>query len=380
MVGGWQAAALIPWSLLQAAAAAGARIKLITYGSGNQLTEIDVRTAPLTNRPRWWSLSNLSPGSAWALAKADAKVRIEEQLTGGEFAAVVVNHAAMGWALPLVERAGVPLVYLSHNHEASVRPGITHASSPLWKEPLLRFDAAKFARLEKALVNAAALVTAITKTDAALDRQQKPGSNAVLKLTLGYSAAVDQPPAITRETPRQVMLLGRYDWVAKQENLARWAAEVVLMLQAAGIETTVIGHVPQALQTSLAGDGLRFLEEQADLTESQAQGRIGLVAKALDGGFKMKTLDYIFLGLPVAALPGCPIGLPDDVVRNALEAPTPKALTEAISAVIDDLPKLQHMRQGALAAAREVFDWETLGKLLVSAIKEACLRNGVSSR
>ena len=53
----------------------------------------------------------------------------------------------------------------------------------------------------------------------------------------------------------------------------------------------------------------------------------------------MKTLDYIFHGLPVAALPGGLVGLPDGVVQNALEAPAPNALAEAISAVIDDLPK-----------------------------------------
>ena len=94
----------------------------------------------------------------------------------------------------------------------------------------------------------------------------------------------------------------------------------------------------------------------------------------------MKTLDYIFHGLPVAALPGGLVGLPDGVVQNALEAPAPKALAEAISAVIDDLPKLQQMQQDALTAAREVFDCETRGKHLVSAIKEACLHNGVGSR
>jgi hypothetical protein len=38
------------------------------------------------------------------------------------------------------------------------------------------------------------------------------------------------------------------------------------------------------------------------------------------------------------------------------------------------------MQQDALTAAREVFDWETRGKQLVSAIKEACLHNGVGSR
>lgn len=365
--------------LLGAAAKAGASITLLTYGKGQDLPCISVYSMEPANRPRWQSLASSLPGSAWALAGAKPEKLLQEHLKARDWTAVVVDHAAMGWALPAINHAGVPLVYVSHNHEASVRPRVASASRPAWKQPLLRWDAAKFARLETALVEAAAVVSAITEDDAALYRAQKPAGQ-VLTLTPGYQSFMGGPPPLTASTPRQVMLLGRYDWVAKQDNLARWAAEGVPVLAAAGIDTCVIGHVPAALTARLAQPGLRFSGEQPDLSSSLPQGRIGLVAEALGGGFKMKTLDYIFHGLPIAALPGGLAGLPPGVTSNALEADSPKALAEAIIGVIDDLPALERMQRGALGAAQEAFDWESRGKLLISTIKEARLRRGVRSR
>ncbi len=351
---------------------------LVTYGAGDALGNLRIKPVTPAKRPRWRSIASDLPGSAWELASPEATATVKAKLADGPWHAVIVDHAAMGWSLPLVKGAGVPLVYVSHNHEASVRPAVARASKPRWKQPLLRWDAAKFARLEKALAAEAVLVTAITEDDAALFQQLGPGG-PVLALTPSYDAAMAQPPALTGETPRRVMLLGRYDWVAKQENLARWAAEGVPVLAAADVETMVIGHVPAALQARLARPGLRFAGEQADLTDSLPRGRIGLVAEGL-GGFKMKTLDYIFHGLPMAALPGGFAGLPEGVVQNALEAPTPKVLAEAILAVIDNLPRLVQMQHGALAAAQAAFDWQSRGEVLVSTIEEACLRSSARSR
>ena len=365
--------------LLAAAAAVGADITLLTYGIGAALPGVAVQTVEPANRPRWQSLASGLPGSAWALAGPEVASALQRLLAVRNSAAIVVDHAAMGWALPYIVRAGLPLVYISHNHEGSVRPRVANAASPAWKRPLLRWDAAKFARLETALVEAAAVISAITGDDAELYSSQKPAGR-ILTLTPGYRRLKSPPAPLTASTPRQVMLLGRYDWVAKQDNLTRWAAEGAPVLAAAGVDTCVIGHVPEALQARLAQPGIRFLGEQPDLAASLPQGRLGLVAEALGGGFKMKTLDYIFHGLPIAALPGGLTGLPAGVTKHALEAASPKTLAEAILAVIDDLPRLARMQQGALAAAHEVFDWESRGKLLISAIKEARLRRGVRSR
>jgi glycosyltransferase involved in cell wall biosynthesis len=359
--------------LIKAAASAGAAITLAAYGDGSALPCVRTETARQGIRGRWQSLASGLPASSWALASPEMKALVQRLLREQAWAAVVIDHAAMGWAAPLVRQAGIPLVYVSHNHEASTRREVARMARPFWKQPLLRWDAAKFGRLEQALVRDAALVSAITAEDAAAFRQQGGGA-AVITLTPGYAGGLRQLPPLTPDTPRRVMLVGRYDWIAKQENLARWAAEGVPILAAAGVETAVIGHVPEALRRRLAAPGLRFLGEQADLAAGLADGRIGLVAEALGGGFKMKTLDYVFHGLTLAALPGGLTGLPDNVRANALTAATPGDLAGEILAAIDDLPRLSQMRAKAFQAAQQAFDWTGRGEMLVSAIKEHGLR------
>jgi glycosyltransferase involved in cell wall biosynthesis len=169
------------------------------------------------------------------------------------------------------------------------------------------------------------------------------------------------------------MLLGRYDWVAKQANLAKWAEEGVPLLQAAGIETAVIGHVPPALQNRLERPGLAFWGEQRDLATALAHGRIGLVPEEIGGGFKMKTLDYIFHGLPVAALSGSLSGLSDRIRAQTLQAPSQRALAETIIAAIDDLPRLNALQTTARALAAQEFDWQERGKRLAAAIRQVGL-------
>ena len=360
--------------LLQAAAAAGAAITLATCGDGEALPGVRVRAVPPRIRGRWRSLASPLPGSAWTLAQPDMKDLVQRLLAEQDWSAAVIDHAAMGWAAQPLRLAGVPLVYAAHNHEATTRRTVAGLARPRWKRPLLRWDAAKFGRLERALVRDAALVTAITPEDAAAFRGDS-GGGPVIELTPGYAGGLKRLPPLAPDTPRRVILVGRYDWVAKQENLARWAAEGVPVLAAAGVETLVIGHVPAGLRRRLQRPGLRFAGEQADLAAGLAAGRIGLVAEALGGGFKMKVLDYIFHGLTVAALPGGLTGLPAAARANALEAATPAALAGAILAAIDDVARLAEMRAGAFQAAGRAFGWQDRGEALLSAIKEHCLRS-----
>ncbi|MGY9054483.1 MAG: hypothetical protein ACKVGZ_02560 [Alphaproteobacteria bacterium] len=213
--------------LMTAAAEASLSITLASFGDGPPLPRIAMEPLPQANRLRALSLASSLPASVWALAAPAARRRLRAILANRPWAAVVIDHAAMAWAMPLVEAARLPLVYVSHNHEASIRPAVAYGARPGLKRALMRLDAAKFARLESQLVQAACLVTAITDEDAMLYRHQQPGKS-VITLTPGYGGRGSDPPRrITTQTPRRVLLVGRYDWVAKQANLSRWAAKAV---------------------------------------------------------------------------------------------------------------------------------------------------------
>jgi len=360
--------------LLRATAAAGQPITLLTYGEGPAIQGVQTISVPPPRRPRVLGIGSTLPASAWALASPEARHELARLLGAQEWRAAVVDHAAMAWTVPAIRATRIPLVYVSHNHEASVRPAVARAETAFARRPLMLWDAKKFAWLEKNAVGEAALVTAITEADAAQYRRE--GSSApILTLTPGYTALEQPPRSITEETPRRVVLVGRYDWVAKQANLQRWAAEGVPILGMRGVETVIAGHVPEALQARLRQPGLRFLGEVQNLSPILADARVGLVAEELGGGFKMKTLDYIHHGLPVAALAGNLAGIPSNVQDFAIQEDTRASLAQAILSEIDDIPRLNTRHRGALQAARQEFDWDTRGVRFAAAVAPLRLRS-----
>jgi glycosyltransferase involved in cell wall biosynthesis len=156
--------------------------------------------------------------------------------------------------------------------------------------------------------------------------------------------------------------------VAKQLNLIRWAEQAVPHLAAAGIETQVVGTVPPNLRARIARPGLSFTGPVPDVAPYLANARFGLVAEDVGGGFKLKTLDYIFHRLPVAALDGNLAGQPQGVLDNALSAPTPRALADAIGSSIDDLERLNQMQHNAFRAAEPAFDWAERARRFLHAL------------
>ena len=105
------------------------------------------------------------------------------------------------------------------------------------------------------------------------------------------------------------------------------------------------------------------------MTPHLLDARMGLVVEEFGGGFKLKTLEYLFHGLPLAglvqAVEGLPLTSPDHLL---LEEDVPSLLS-AILPLIDDLDRLNAMRREAYTICREAFRWETRGAQLREAIE-----------
>jgi glycosyltransferase involved in cell wall biosynthesis len=140
----------------------------------------------------------------------------------------------------------------------------------------------------------------------------------------------------------------------------------------AGIGIDVVGRVPGPLRTYLQPrlHATQFHGFVDDLGAIFRQSRFGLIIEETGGGFKLKTLDYIFNGLPVAALSGSFEGVPPEVAAHFLVERDVSSLSNAIVATINDDERLQAMRAGALGAARDRFDWGTGARNFISAIKD----------
>jgi glycosyltransferase involved in cell wall biosynthesis len=231
-------------------------------------------------------------------------------------------------------------------------------------------DARKAARLERRLVDAAALVTTTTPVDADLFRLQAPGQR-YLVLTPGYGGTVAPPRLIGPHTPRRVLLLGSYKWAAKRLNLAEFLDQGARRLIDAGVGIDVVGPITPELAAPLKRDflDLRIAGELDDLRPVFQDARIGLVVEAVGGGFKLKVLDYVFNRLPVLALAGSVEGMPLVADQSILVAGDVAAMAERIIDLIDDFDRLNRIQEAAFRACDGQFDWPQRGEILARAME-----------
>lgn len=339
---------------------------------------LTVPTPPASVIP---SLFSLQPLVTRRHATAPIRRRLQRLLGEERFDAVVFDNYAAGWALSATRRAhGGPVrAYVAHNHEASLAWAILKDSRTSWPRRLaLRLNAAKIGWLERRLVARCDLVSAITQEDADAFARQIVGTHVVLAPPGHPGAERRAVRALTSETPRRVVLLGSYRWEAKQMNLRALVQAADARFSQAGVVLDVVGEIPVELRSELQRQTRStvfhgFVADPSSLFEG---ARVGLVPEVTGGGFKLKTLDYVFAGLPVVALDNALAGLPPPVRHAMVGAPDLTGLVDAVLTLIDDLPELDRRQRAAREAAAPRFGWAQRGTELHKAFGEAEARRG----
>lgn len=292
--------------------------------------------------------------------------------------AVVLDHYGSSWLHRLVRqaRAGADApalrVHLSHNHEASLWRGLVAGyEGPPLKHAALWLNQRRIARCEQRLAAGVHLLCCITPEDAAAFAAQGVRTPSLV-VSPGYSGTVAPPRTIDEHTPRHVLLLGSYRWIAKQHNLRALAAAADAAFTRHGIVLDVVGDAPPELRAALAGCRALRLHGFADsLAPFTADARLALVPEAIGGGFKLKLLDYVFHRVPVVSLDAASAGLPPALRERLLHAPDLPGLVDTVLRHIDDLPLLNRLQAEAFDIAQSAFDWNERGQALLAAMRQA---------
>ena len=263
------------------------------------------------------------------------------------------------------------LVYLSHNHESSVRrlTALEFRGNPV-KRLALKREAGKVARLEARLVADSDIVTANTAEDAALFHAGNPAC-APLIVTPGYEGPVLRARTIDASTPRRVTILGSFGWIAKQMNLEAFLTVAAPAFAAAGAEIEILGTMPEDYMAKIrrAWPTVLVRGRYDDVAPYLADTRLGIVPEQTGGGFKHKVLSYAFCRAPVAALEGSVAGMPLIPDESILCAPDMNRLTERCLAALDDFYLLNRLQDNAFKAVETAFDWADRGRVLADAIR-----------
>jgi glycosyltransferase involved in cell wall biosynthesis len=289
--------------------------------------------------------------------------------------AIVVDHLGMGWVWPAVEayrrrKPSVVSIFIAHQREGEARRSMArNFRGSILGKIALSVDAAKADRLERKLVRQSNLVSSIT----AEDLRCLGGSDKVVLLPPGYAGPRLAYREINDQTPRRVLILGSATWLAKQMNLIEFTVAADGIFYEREIELWVVGNVPDHL-TKNHFRATHFLGFVEDLEPILRSVRIGIVAERTGGGFKLKTLDYIFHRVPIAAIKGSIAGLPLMPETDYLSFESMQELAQGVAAVIDDIERLNSLQRAACEKCDTGFDWDDRGRSLGNAIRQAMCR------
>lgn len=383
--------ALFTAGLVKAARRAGMDVSVVGLTRGpavaagelNAIADADWHQVAAEPRPAWQSVLSPLPRDAFGLAPAGMRARVDALLSR-TWDWIVLDHARSGGVLDLVlaKRKGARLAYLAHNVEGRVRLEVAGEMAEGFAKAPYLFDATKYRHLEARLLRAADRVLAITAEDVAEFRRSGVAAYHVAPVYFGPRVATR---TIDAATPRRIMLIGSFDWVAKQKNLARFLERSGDRLARAGIALDIIGSVPGKLREMIGQryGCVRLHGSVDDVRELAGNARCGVIPEELGGGMKLKTLDYIFMRVPVFSLDPGIAGLPDAVRGSVFSAPDFDVLCDGLAGRIDDFDLLNQMQDGAFTAAAAYFRVEDAAAALSAALAEALggaqVRAGASS-
>jgi glycosyltransferase involved in cell wall biosynthesis len=324
---------------------------------------------------RWGSLASWLPHTAYRCRTTAMKRVLHQLLERGGWDGIVFDGISVGWALAPVRefydgRSDRPrLIYVSHNHEESLRHQVADSQPDFLRRQAVRLDAAKVSRLERDLVDQVDFVTAITPEDLRLYRRRR-GGRPMGVLTPGYRGRRLAQREITRRVPRRAVIVGSFDWIAKRMNLEEFVAVADPMFADGDAELMAVGsaderflkRMRQRTRASL------FTGTVPDVTRYIDEARIAIVPERNGGGFKLKVLEYVFNRIPVFALQGSFAGVPLVHGESVMLYPDHAALARGVLDTIDDVERLNRLQERAFAACRDHFEWASRGHQILSLI------------
>lgn len=370
--------------LIASAADAGATLTVVGLerpdGNGNTRRHDRVDYILSDDRPLAspWKLLSPLPGVATWSRVPGTQAALSLLLADDRWDAVVFDSIAWGWALPAVRRYRsrwpVKLAYLAHNVETNVARRIARATAGA-RRIVREVEVWKVRSIERALVAACDLVTCDAPEDRhdleAMTSRQK----SVVFLAPGYAGNRVPSRTIDADSPRRAVAVGSFDWAAKRSSLEAFLKAGLPLLERAGCELQVVGDAdPRYLEEMRRRfPTVEFTGRVEDVRPYMAGARLAVVPDLI-GGFKLKTLDYVFNRVPIlgmaGALPGTPL-----VDRESIRLfNSHEALARGVIVAMDDVASLNAQQNRAYAACADCFDWDRTGRLLVDTLRGLPLR------
>jgi glycosyltransferase involved in cell wall biosynthesis len=368
--------ALYTRGLLTAAANFTTELRLV----GHLRPGHDLPPRPLTPHESWIaigapkrsalsSLFSLYPKDIYLFTTQEYRSIIKENLKR-DWDWIVIDHANASGTIDIIKRdkRGAKIGYVAHNAEGLIRPRIASLMKPVAKRLVMSYDAVKYAFQERRILHLADLVISITKEDGGYFSRYAKNVHTIRPCYIGKKSIERN---IAEDSDRSILLLGSFEWGAKQKNLINFLSSVATCLRKHEIGIKVAGNMPNAFKARMLVDFpyVDILGGVADIYALMREARIGVVPEVLGGGFKLKILDYAFGRLPICGLKGALSGLDEDELSQMLVVESFDQMGAAIVKHIDDFYFLNKMQTKTYEIFEKAFSLSTSTNLLEAAFR-----------
>ncbi|MCU1785720.1 glycosyltransferase family 4 protein [Pseudomonas sp. 13B_2.1_Bac1] len=260
-------------------------------------------------------------------------------------------------------RKSQPFALTEHNVESALGAA-TYDRLPRWALPFIRYDQWRYARWERRVMRQATQVIAVTDSDAQVLEKiaGKPVPVVVNGVDCDHFAAARPDPST-----RRVLFLGNYEY-APNVDAIEWALDDIL--------PKVWERCPQA-RMSVCGFGMpaswreRWQDPRIEwqgfvpnLLALQSSCSVFLAPLRHGGGSKLKVLEALAAGLPLASTAQGVSGL--DLVEGLdyLGGQTASALADAVVRLLQFPDAAEPMGEAGRAYVRRAHDWSVAASQL----------------
>jgi glycosyltransferase involved in cell wall biosynthesis len=364
--------------LVRAAAKAGAKITALGLSRetnrSHSREEPNIRWEFAQDRPlhRYVRLLSKFPSASLRTRVPRFQECLFEHLKSGQWDAIILDSIYVGWALPhvLAYRRRFPntkVVYLAQNEETQAVLAVARSQRGVRRAAALA-DAKKTRLLERWLVKSADVVCADSPEDCRL-LAGLAGGKSVSFIPPGYLGKPVASRRIDNRLPRRAVVVGSFDWAAKRMALEAFLAAAATQFQRNDVSLQIVGRTEPEYVRSLR-ERFAWIEvvgSVPDVSPYLADARIGLVPDML-GGFKLKSLDYVFSRTPIFAIEGAMPGTPLENGRGLRLFGDHDQMARGVVDAIDDTVGLNAQQELAFDLCIDRYDWQTIGMKLLRLI------------
>lgn len=342
----------------------------------------EIIIVPRSGMGKQWSVLSRYPSGIFQFYSREIKVALQDLINAGkQYDAIDCNSYLMYNAAKYfndkyekIHGTRIPTLLVTHNVEAMSRIGMAERSRNLLVRKAFQLDVAKVKWHEKKALQSFDEVTAITPDDA--NYMQDIVGKKVFAVVPGYDGIRLPNHKITNKTKRQVIVLGSFMWEAKRQNILSLVQTASERFTRANIILKIVGVAPHSLIEDMKAFPFVEITGAVDSFEEYLlESRIAIIAEGVGGGFKLKSLDYIFHKIPMAILNGSISGVPISSGRDYLGYDSLDELVDGIVGEIDNVDKLNDMANAAFSLCEHVFDWDNRAQILNSLIERLIHQN-----